>query len=137
MRKIIAIGLVLIFSQLLTAMPIKESLLGTWKLVSSKTTASDKTTESDNTKTDAIKVFTATHVTYFAMTADKKKFNAGGVAKLEMKGNKITETIEYSSTQANMGKKNEYEYRIEGNKLYQNGIAWNGAKEESVWERVK
>ena len=135
--KVIAILLVLVFSMALVVAPKKSPLEGTWKFVSSKDISSDKTVTNDGSKSDTIKIFTPTHVTYFSMSADKKQFVAGGVARLEMKGNRYTETIEYTSLLENLGKMNQYEYRIEGDKLYQSGVAWNGSKGESVWQRVK
>lgn len=141
MKKVFAIILGLVFVLAFALTPQKNSLAknaleGTWKFVSGKFTTGGELTEMDSTKRNAIKVFTPTHVTFFAMSPDKQQFDRAAVCTLEVKGNTYTETIEYSSIISVMGKKNQYEYRIEGDKLYQSGTN-NGRKEETVWQRVK
>ena len=135
MKKVIVGTLVLVFSLSLTASAQKSSLVGTWKSVSSKIITEGKTTEDEGG--EAISIFTSTHHTFFAMSAGKKEFRAGFVARIEVNGNRFTETIEYTSLVEGIGKTFQYEYRIEGGKLYQTGTGRDGSKIESVWQRVK
>lgn len=136
MKKVIALICGLVFALAFAAPSQKNSLEGTWKFVSGKSTTGTEVTETDSTKRNAIKVFTPTHVIYFAMSPDKQQFDRAAVCTLEIKGNIYTETIEYASIISVLGRKNQYEFRIEGDKLYQSGTN-NERKEESVWQRVK
>ena len=87
MKKIMVGALALVFVLSLTASAQKSSLVGTWKSVSSKTIADGKTTEE---RGEAISIFTSTHHTFFAMSAGKKEFRAGFVARVEVNSNRFT-----------------------------------------------
>ena len=71
------------------------------------------------------------------MSAGKKEFRAGFVARVEVNSNRFTETIEYTSLVEGIGKTFQYEYRIEGDRLYVTGTSTDGSKLETVWQRVK
>src|SRR4051812_45316629 len=73
----------------------KSSLVGTWKLVSSKVTMNDSTAANEN-KGETMKIITPTHFALLSKDMDGTLQYAGG-GRVAMDNANYTETVEYFS----------------------------------------
>jgi hypothetical protein len=112
----------------------RNSLVGTWKLVSSKTTMNDSTTVNEN-KGETMKIITPTHFALLSKDADGTLQYAGG-GRVVMDNNSYTETVEYFSDKSMLNQKAVFTYKMEGAKCHFNGSI-GAVKIDEVWQRVQ
>ena len=91
----------------------KKSLVGTWKMVSSKITVNDSTTTSDDTKGETMKIITPTHFALLSKSADSALQYAGG-GPVTMDNRNYTETIAFFSDKSMRNKIEVFTYKIDG-----------------------
>ena len=111
-------------------------LVGTWKLVSGKYGDIQSTLPEFGT---TLKHMTPTHYTW--LTYDK----AGGITRVgggpySFDGKILDTTLEYgvgSDIKSRKSKRQTYECKVEGRKLYQRGALSTGLKLEEVWELIE
>ncbi|WP_270090416.1 hypothetical protein [Sphingobacterium sp. SYP-B4668] len=104
------------------------SLIGSWKLVESKTIKGKDTTQAhtDTTKSEMVKMFNATDFAFF--NHDKKKgtdsaaFFVSGSGRYALMGNAYQEELIYCSFREWEGKKFDFELHMAGDTLIQSGI---------------
>ena len=112
----------------------KSSLVGTWKLVSSKTTMNDSTTTNDN-KGETMKIITPTHFALLSRDADSTLQYAGG-GRVTMDNRNYTETIEYFSDKSMLNQKAVFTYKMEGDRCHFVGSIGT-VKIDEVWQRAQ
>jgi hypothetical protein len=128
----------LLFLLLLTAASAfaqKNSLVGTWKMVSSKMTMNDSTTTSDDTKGETMKIITPTHFALLSKGADSALQYAGG-GRVTMDNRNYTETIAFFSDKSMLNKVAVFIYKMDGNRCHFEGKI-EDIKLDEVWERVQ
>jgi hypothetical protein len=115
-----------------------NSPLGTWQLVSTK--YGDETNFTDYpAERRRIKMITATHFIWVDYATDTKKIGNSAGGPYTLKGNAYIETIEFATEgmEPYAGKKQEFEIRVDGDKLFQSGHLSDGLKIEENWRRLK
>jgi len=116
----------------------EAKLVGTWKLVSAKYGGKEVKAAEGVTQ---IKHVTPGQFVWFSY--DKEgKIDTGRMlgGSYTVNGNKYEETPEYGAgpiLPAFKGKKQSFEWKIEGNKWYHAGKLSGGLEIEEVWERVE
>jgi hypothetical protein len=113
----------------------KNSLVGTWKMVSSKITMNDSTTTSDGTKGETMKIITPTHFALLSKGADSALQYAGG-GRVTMDNRNYTETVSFFSDKSMLNKVAVFTYKIDGNKCHFEGRI-DDFKLDEVWEKVQ
>ena len=113
----------------------KNSLVGTWKLVSSKITINDSTTTSDDTKGETMKIITPTHFALLSKGADSALQYAGG-GRVTMDNRNYTETVSFFSDKSMLNKVAVFTYKIDGNRCHFEGRI-DDFKLDEVWEKVQ
>ena len=113
----------------------KNSLVGTWKLVSSKITMNDTTSTSDDSKGETMKIITPTHFALLSKGTDGALQYAGG-GRVTMDNRNYTETIAFFSEKSMLNKVGVFTYSIEGNKCHFEGKI-DDIKIDEVWEKVQ
>jgi hypothetical protein len=113
-----------------------NTLVGTWKLVSAKYGGRQSTLSKDST---TLKHFTPTHFMWASYDAVGKVTRTGG-GPYTFKGRILEETPAYgmgADFHVVNAKRQTYECKVEGERLYQSGTLSNGTTLEEVWELVE
>jgi hypothetical protein len=110
-------------------------LIGTWKLVSAKFQGQESTLSTNAT---TLKHFTPTH--FMWVTYDKAgKVTRTGGGPYSFNGKTLEETPAYglgSDFDVVNAKRQAFDCKVEGKRLYQNGTLSNGTTLEEIWELV-
>lgn len=112
----------------------QNSIVGTWKLVSSKMTTNDSTTVINNMG-ETMKIITPTHFALLSRAEDSTLQYAGG-GRVSMNATNYTETIEYFSDKSMLNQKGTFTYKIEGDKCHFTGNV-GAVKVDEVWQKVQ
>ena len=115
---------------------MKESLVGTWKLVSAKYGGEEFKFEEGVT---TLKHVTTSQFMWASYDKDGKVTRAAG-GDYTLKGEVYEETPKYgisSDFETIKGKPQTFKWKVEGNKWYHNGKLSNGLTIDEVWERVE
>jgi hypothetical protein len=104
------------------------SLIGSWRLVESKTIKGKDTTlaHTDTTKSEMIKMFNATDFAFFnhdkGKGADSSAFFVSGSGQYSLVGERYQEKLNYCSFREWEGKAFDFKVVMEGDTLIQSGI---------------
>ena len=138
MNKRIALLLIILFGLTASGFAAEpHPLVGTWKKVAGRVNK-DGEWQDAPAETTMLKHITGTHVSWSIFQNDSKEINAamGGVVSID--GDKYTETVEHGlgPVMNLLGQKQEFTWKIEGNKFTQAGTLSNGVYIEERFERV-
>ena len=115
---------------------VDNKLVGTWKCISAKYGGQEVNRPEGFTQ---LKHVTPTHFMWATFGADGKVISALG-GSYTLKGNDYVETPEYwvgEGLDELKGKRQEFTWKVEGNKWHHNGKLSTGLTIEEVWERVE
>ncbi|MES2649299.1 MAG: hypothetical protein V4717_20640 [Bacteroidota bacterium] len=110
-------------------------LIGTWKLVSGKSTHNDSTSNYEAANTNAIKIVTPTHFAVLSQGTDNRFGNAVA-GKVKLEGDRYIESVAYCNVPSIIGKDMAFTYELTGDRWHIRG-GGNGYVFDEYWERVK
>lgn len=109
--------------------------IGTWALLSSKYVTPDGVQHVDTDQTvNGLYIFTPTHWMY--VSARDKKFEHAMMGTYAMKGDKFYPNLDHASFPKNLWGKTEMTQRLEGQKLYVNGVSVFPDGRKFTWEDI-
>jgi hypothetical protein len=133
---IVVMGVLSSHSQ--TPSPDNSKLLGTWRLVSA--VYNDEPLKDVGKKEIQIKHITDVQFTWVAYNADTKQVTSSLGGTYSARGDSYVETPQYGLgdvLEAVRDKEQTFNWRVDGDRFYQNGRLSMGLKLEEVWERVR
>jgi hypothetical protein len=133
---IVVVGVLRSHSQ--TPSPDSGKLLGTWRLVSA--VYNDEPVKDVGRTEIQIKHITDVQFTWVTYNADTKQVKSSLGGTYSIKGDSYIETPQYGlgdELDALRDKEQKFNWRVDGDRLYQNGRLSVGVKLEEVWERVR
>lgn len=106
--------------------PLKNEIIGTWRLVSASTTELDSTFSTFNTETKMIKIINDTHFAFFNHDLKNGKdstavFSAGG-GKYTLADSTYTENLEYFNLREWENNEFKFTVKIKNDTLIQKGV---------------
>ena len=113
-----------------------KNLVGTWRLVSAKYGGQESSLTTEST---TLKHFTPTHFMWVSFDKNGKVTRTGG-GPYSFDGKTLQDTPAYglgSDFDVVHAKRQTFECKVEGSRLYQTGALSNGRKLEEVWELVE
>lgn len=116
----------------------KPSIVGTWKLVSTKYGDAKEHTAYTGSSTRT-KIINPTHFVWLEVQNDTKNVMSSAGGKYTFIRGAYTETIDFAGQgmEPYLGKPQKFTIHIKGDKLTQSGELSDGLKIEEVWERVR
>jgi hypothetical protein len=116
---------------------MNNELVGTWKMVSGKTTQGDSTIPNDMDKFESIKIVTPTHFAVFGKNKANGSLTHALAGTVKMSGDQYTETITYGSeTTSSEPMIAKFTSKLEGSKWHIIG-GFGNYKFDEIWEKVK
>lgn len=119
--------------------PRPSALVGTWKLLTGRFTASGSTSTNNDWDSGTItqyKIVTPDSFMYYSMRNNSESIQWAGMGKVRIEGDRYTEYIQSSNAKGMPGRTMTFNYRLEGDRWYHSADTGEGKLEE-VWVRVK
>ena len=109
---------------------------GTWEVHSLRFTEADgEVRDVAVGRPPGLKILSRTHWVFVELRADSTVSGGGG--RYEVDGSQYTEWVEYHGAKGFIGKRIDFECRVEGDRWYQAGMLPGGTKLEEVYRRAK
>ena len=111
-------------------------LVGTWKMISGKTTIKDSTSNNDLTNVIVLKIVTPTHLSYFAQSVSDSSLLGTFLGRVQMDEKNYKEEIFCASEKGMIGFIGTFTYTVDGDKWHLVG-GGGDMKFDEIWQRVK
>jgi hypothetical protein len=95
---------------------------GTWKMISAETIENDSLKLKDVSNTTFIKIINKSHFSFFNQHKTGKENFYSGAGTYHLKGNKYTETLEFTTVNEIRNHQFSFQLEIKGDTLIQSGI---------------
>jgi hypothetical protein len=121
------------------AAPKISPLVGTWKLLTGRFTATDNNSTNNNWDSSTItqyKIVTPDSFMYYSMRNNSESVQWAAMGKVRITDDQYSEYIQSSNAKGMAGKTMVFDYRLEGDRWYHTTHTDEGTLEE-VWVRVK
>ena len=109
---------------------------GSWEVSSVRFTDPDGTVRDVTVgRPPGLKILSPTHWAFVELRADSTVSAGGG--RYEVDGDRYTEWVDYHGGKSYIGKRIDFECRVEEDRWYQDGMLPDGTKLEEVYRRAR